>query len=192
MQNDPIGYDGGDNLYTYVGNDPINLIDPMKYVISLNAATYIGIGINGSLGVYYDSDRDVAGTSFSLGGGVGLDASLGGTFAIGPSGHATSSATVNINGSLGPVGSNWVLAERKKSGQVTNPISGNFGANYDPNLTNESRGGLELGGYLNGEVDLERDSTLLISAVRKVEGISSQVYSWVAPNDTSGAATYLK
>jgi len=32
LQTDPVGYAGGMNLYAYVGNDPINLLDPMGLI----------------------------------------------------------------------------------------------------------------------------------------------------------------
>jgi RHS repeat-associated protein len=46
LQTDPIGYAGGVNQYAYVGNDPLNLVDPLGvYGIVINGGGLIEAGI---------------------------------------------------------------------------------------------------------------------------------------------------
>src|ERR1700722_3202852 len=77
MQVDTIGAKGGVNLYAYVGNDPLNLIDPFGLMPSLPANalagdTSAGAPISGlqALGVVATAEAFIMGGSALFGGGA--------------------------------------------------------------------------------------------------------------------------
>lgn len=71
---DPILFAGGQtNLYVYVGNDPVNFVDPEgTIVVSVTvAASYlIASAIGGGIAGYYGGDRTLG--AAALGAGIGL------------------------------------------------------------------------------------------------------------------------
>ena len=81
MQTDPIGHSGGNNLYAYVNNDPLNGTDPLGlYTLQIGFAGSIGSGfvVPLGLGLVIDTSGHV-GIYFYGGGGVqgGADVEAG-------------------------------------------------------------------------------------------------------------------
>jgi RHS repeat-associated protein len=84
LQTDPAGYNAGDNLYAYVGNDPLNLNDPNGDcpICAMAAGAAIGAAIGGTVdaviqGIHIYNGNQTSFNRVELGAAVGAGAITG-------------------------------------------------------------------------------------------------------------------
>ncbi|MDX8255119.1 RHS repeat-associated core domain-containing protein [Acinetobacter pittii] len=163
-QADPIGLAGGLNSYTYVGNNPVNFIDPYG-LWSLSIEGYYGVGGGASIS-YNNGTLEVLGkVGVGLGAGVGLDPNgkpSKHALECGSGAIARTNSKLEMGAGIGPIeatlfgisgytGNGLVQSEKGGDFQFNKPQLVIPGVTVDPSKKFSWRIGGSVGGNVSAE-----------------------------------------
>jgi RHS repeat-associated protein len=167
MQPDPIGYAGGSNLYSYVGNDPLNYSDPSgtcpQCLAGAAVGAVIGLGFQASIDIWngqLSSFSQYAG-AFVGGAAGGAAATVCGPACAGAAAGAASNLITNgLNGTFSPSGLAVDTAVGAVGGAVLGQVVPYAFKNYVSTSTKGAIGEelTKLDLLLNGATIAERNS----------------------------------
>ncbi len=134
LQQDPVGYVDGANLYDYLADNPVNYVDPMGTVVTctmVNLSFFVGVGGSGTV-MYCEDEFGNWGYFGGLEAGVGLGGKggVGGGLTFPKYNHVLEvlGEGWSVSSALGPVNTQAVGTTGTISGRTTTGYGGGGGA----------------------------------------------------------------